>query len=106
MKVLLHVEGATDALVSDGWGEQAAAVDQLAHPVAGLKEVSRGDGRVSCNAGKLCVLEKSEQCRECLLQQSWVKHGLGSISHECSHSITFFSSSGVDEEVNSRRIIT
>ena len=103
---MLHVEGAADALVSDGWGEQAAAVDWLALPVAGLEKVSRGDGRIATNAGKLRVLEKSEQGRERFLKQSWVEHGLGSISHERSHSVTFFSSFGVDEEVNSRRLIT
>ena len=103
---MLHVEGATYALVSDGRGEEAAAVDLLAHPVAGLEKVSWGDGRVSANAGKLCVLEKSEQSRERLVEESWVEQGLRSISHECGHSVPFFSSIGVHQEVNSRRIIT
>ena len=71
--------------------------------MAGLEKVSRGDGRVATNAGKLCVLEKSEQGGKRLLEQSRVEHGLGSISHESSHEITFFSSFGIYEEVNSRR---
>ena len=68
--------------------------------------MSRGDGRVATNAGKLHVLEKPEQGRERFLKQSWVKQGFCSISHESSHATTFFSSFGVDEKVNSRRIVT
>ena len=99
----MHVEGATDALVSDGRGEEAAAVDRLAHPVASLQKVSRGDGRVSSNAGELCVLEKSEQSRERLLEENWVEQGLRLFSHEVCHGVPFFSSIGVHQEVNSRR---
>ena len=68
LEVLLHVEGAADALVGDGRGEDAAAVDLLAQPVAGLEKVSRGDGGVASKAGKLGVLEEAEQGGESLLK--------------------------------------